>query len=104
MDVSPCYFPSAKRRVLANGQRLVRFDEGMESPLEEADESRLSELVTRGFDGLMRRSSPTTAPECSDVLLDRVLAAADGVPLIVDVRHLRAFRRARPVICTPNAA
>jgi D-beta-D-heptose 7-phosphate kinase/D-beta-D-heptose 1-phosphate adenosyltransferase len=103
--VSPRRFTCAKRRVLASGQMLVRFDEGTEAPLEPSDESRLSDRLTGGLDGVDAVIvSDYRAGVLSDVLLDRILAAADGVPLIVDARDPRRFRRARPAICTPNFA
>jgi D-beta-D-heptose 7-phosphate kinase/D-beta-D-heptose 1-phosphate adenosyltransferase len=101
--VSPRRFTCAKRRVLANGQMLVRFDEGTEAPLDQADESRLSDRLTGGLDEVDAVIvSDYRAGVLTDVVLDRILAAGDGVPLIVDARDPRRFRRARPAICTPN--
>ena len=95
----------AKRRVLANGQMLVRFDEGTEDALDGAEASRLSALLT---DGLAEMDAVIVSDYeggvVTDALVDRIAEAGKGIPLIVDARDPRRFRRARPAICTPNFA
>jgi D-beta-D-heptose 7-phosphate kinase/D-beta-D-heptose 1-phosphate adenosyltransferase len=101
--VSPRRVTCSKRRVLAEGQMIVRFDEGTEAPLEQSDERRLCRLAGEGLapvDAVI--VSDYGAGVLTDALLDRILARRKSVPLIVDARDPRRFRRARPDICTPN--
>lgn len=95
-----------KLRVLADGQYVVRFDEGSASLCDAETELRL-------FEGL-----ETALPECdvvvvsdygcgvlSDAMIARLrsLRAQWPKPLIIDSKQLERFRDAGATVVTPNA-
>jgi D-beta-D-heptose 7-phosphate kinase / D-beta-D-heptose 1-phosphate adenosyltransferase len=119
----------AKRRILASGQMLVRFDEGTLAPLAPA---RAGEVARRLREEGAAADAVVVADYRAGVMTDRVIAAlpgqpapagvaaadapalgaaADGlagvraggrVPVVVDAKDPRRYRGARALACTPN--
>jgi rfaE bifunctional protein kinase chain/domain/rfaE bifunctional protein nucleotidyltransferase chain/domain len=90
----------AKRRILADGHMLVRFDEGTEAPLDRDDERRLARAVAR-------QTRDADAVIASDygmgVITEAVAQSVQvGPPLIVDAKDPRRFRSIHPIACAPN--
>ena len=103
--VDPAVETLHKLRVLADGQYVVRFDEGESRDCSAAGRHRLLAHVEEGF------------PRCdlvvvadygygvaSDAVIDRLrsLRRARPVPLAVDAKEIARFRRAGATIVTPN--
>ncbi|MBW3652605.1 MAG: D-glycero-beta-D-manno-heptose 1-phosphate adenylyltransferase [Actinobacteria bacterium] len=95
----------AKRRVLAEGQMLVRFDEGMLSPLAPHLEGEVRSLLR---DGVAAVDAVVVADYGSGVMTDGVIKALAATrspgspPIVVDAKEPRRYRRARTFACTPN--
>ncbi|HLZ38940.1 MAG TPA: PfkB family carbohydrate kinase, partial [Mycobacteriales bacterium] len=95
----------AKRRVLAAGQMLTRFDEGDVRPLAKGCEDEL-------LDRLRSLAATADVVVLSDyaagLFTDRVrdglaeMLAALGVPTVVDARNLLRWAPVRPTAVTPN--
>lgn len=94
-----------KSRILANGQYVVRLDEGDTSHCSPAGQRRL----LRHLDDVFPRCDLVVISDygygaISDALLARLrtLRAARPGVLAVDSKQLRRFRRAGPTVITPN--
>jgi D-beta-D-heptose 7-phosphate kinase/D-beta-D-heptose 1-phosphate adenosyltransferase len=90
----------AKRRILAGGHMLLRFDEGTETPLDREDERRLAAAIAR-------QTRDADAVIASDygmgVITDAIADSLRGrPPLIVDAKDVRRFKGVHPIACTPN--
>lgn len=119
--VEPGRATVAKRRVVADGQVVFRFDEGSTAPVAPS----VSDALSR------RLAAQLTGPACPDVvmvsdygggtvtakvlacLVRLVGAAPDGaqpatrcprLPVVVDAHDLTRFAPLRPTLVTPNAA
>jgi D-beta-D-heptose 7-phosphate kinase/D-beta-D-heptose 1-phosphate adenosyltransferase len=93
----------AKRRILADGHMLARFDEGTEAPLDRRDEHRFAGIVaqqTRDADAVI--ASDYGMGVITEAVARRLPTADGGPPLVVDAKDLRPFRGVRPTACTPN--
>jgi D-beta-D-heptose 7-phosphate kinase/D-beta-D-heptose 1-phosphate adenosyltransferase len=93
----------AKRRILANGQMVVRFDEGTHGPLAEGEERRMATALTRQ----LRDADAVIVSDygygvVTDALVAGLASRRSTAPLVVDGRDVRRFRAARPAVCTPN--
>jgi D-beta-D-heptose 7-phosphate kinase/D-beta-D-heptose 1-phosphate adenosyltransferase len=93
----------AKRRVVADEQVLVRFDDGTEAPLDDDEERPLLRRLARA----LRDSDAVVASDyATGVITDRVARALrrrpEGRPVIVDARDLRRFAGVHPSACVPN--
>lgn len=94
-----------KLRILADGQYVVRFDEGDTRPCAQTAGAQLLATLERVFpqcDAVI--ISDYTYGVASDDLIDRLraLRAARPCVLVVDSKDLRRFRRAGATIVTPN--
>jgi D-beta-D-heptose 7-phosphate kinase/D-beta-D-heptose 1-phosphate adenosyltransferase len=95
----------AKRRILADGQMLVRVDEGTNAPLEPRDERRLAAALARQLEGVDAIVvSDYRCGVVSDTVLAELARRDTGLPLIVDAKDLRRLRSLRPTVCTPSFA
>src|SRR5512144_2930866 len=95
----------AKRRVLAAGQMLTRFDEGDVRPLAKGSEDELLDRVralaaTADVVVLSDYAAGLFTERVRDGLAE-VLAAL-GVPTVVDARNLLRWAPLRPTAVTPN--
>ncbi len=93
-----------KRRVVADGQILLRLDEGTTEPIDGATET---ELCQRLLDVAPTADVVVVCDYgCGTVTSDVVAALArcrSGLPvLVLDAKDPRAHRRLRPTVITPN--
>jgi D-beta-D-heptose 7-phosphate kinase/D-beta-D-heptose 1-phosphate adenosyltransferase len=100
--VAPARTTPAKRRILANGHLLARFDEGTEHALGPAEAASLCAVLAPAC----ARADVTIVSDyglgvLSDVVLE-ALARCSGAPLVVDGRDPRRLRAVRPAICAPS--
>jgi D-beta-D-heptose 7-phosphate kinase/D-beta-D-heptose 1-phosphate adenosyltransferase len=95
----------AKHRLLANGQLLMRVDQGTTGPLDEADEAR---LMARLRDKLVGCDLLIVSDYAYGNLTPRVIEflneRSPRVLLGVDSKNLRRFASVRPDIVKPNYA
>jgi D-beta-D-heptose 7-phosphate kinase / D-beta-D-heptose 1-phosphate adenosyltransferase len=87
-----------KTRIIAEGQYLVRVDEGETAPgrsLREAAEAALA-----GADGVVLSDYALGVLDAG--LIRRLAARRPAGPLVVDTKRLASFRRVRPTAVTPN--
>jgi D-beta-D-heptose 7-phosphate kinase / D-beta-D-heptose 1-phosphate adenosyltransferase len=93
----------AKQRVLADGQVLVRFDEGTEAPPEPDEEALVDAALARGM-GTARAVVVSDYGEgvVTDGLIEHVVRVTGDAPLIVDGHDPCRFRHARPAVCAPS--
>ena len=95
----------AKRRVLAEGQMLVRFDEGMRSPLAPDLEREVRSLLGAGVTSV---DAVVVADYGAGVMTDGVIetlgsrSSGSSPPIVVDAKEPRRYRRAHTFACTPN--
>jgi D-beta-D-heptose 7-phosphate kinase/D-beta-D-heptose 1-phosphate adenosyltransferase len=96
-----------KQRLVATGQLLLRFDEGTSEAIGAATEDALIadlERLLPNADGVV------VSDYAYGVLDERVLGVigelrrSHDIPLIVDARDLRRYRRLRPTATKPNYA
>jgi D-beta-D-heptose 7-phosphate kinase/D-beta-D-heptose 1-phosphate adenosyltransferase len=100
---SPRRRTSAKRRVLASGRMMLRFDEGTEGPAAPDERARMRVALaaaTAEADAVLLSDYGTGV--VTDDLVESVVRARGARPLVVDGRDPRRFRGARPVICVPS--
>ncbi|MCW3003944.1 MAG: rfaE [Conexibacter sp.] len=93
----------AKRRVLADGRMLLRFDEGTEGPAAAGEQARLQRAVVAAVaesDAVLLSDYGTGI--VTDELVETVVAARAGAPLVVAGRDPRRFRDARPPVCVAS--
>ncbi len=94
-----------KLRILADGQYVVRFDEGARRPLPEDIRARLLADLERAYPrcNLVVISDYGYGVAC-DPLIERLCAlrAARPQPLLVDSKELHRFRAAGATVVTPN--
>jgi D-beta-D-heptose 7-phosphate kinase/D-beta-D-heptose 1-phosphate adenosyltransferase len=93
----------AKRRIVADEQVLVRFDEGTEAPLDGDEERRLARRLARE----LRDADAVVASDYATGVITPGVARElrrrpEGRPLIVDAKDLRRFSDAYPTVCVPN--
>jgi D-beta-D-heptose 7-phosphate kinase / D-beta-D-heptose 1-phosphate adenosyltransferase len=93
----------SKRRIVADEQVLVRFDDGTEAPLDGEEEQRLSRLLARE----LRDADAVVASDyATGVITDHVVRELGrrphGRPLIVDARDLRRYSGLHATACVPN--
>jgi D-beta-D-heptose 7-phosphate kinase/D-beta-D-heptose 1-phosphate adenosyltransferase len=104
--VSPQRSTVTKRRVVADGQVLVRFDEGDCDPVDDALSQRLVralETAVRGVDALVVCDYGNGL--LTPALREAVVRLRPDLPLLVlDAHDLVPWRAARPDLVTPNAA
>jgi D-beta-D-heptose 7-phosphate kinase/D-beta-D-heptose 1-phosphate adenosyltransferase len=101
--VSPRRRTPAKRRILADGHMLVRFDDGTEAPLERDEERRLAGLVarqTRDADAVI--ASDYGMGVITEAVAHSLVGVVGGPPLVVDAKDPGRFRSVHPTACTPN--
>jgi len=97
----------AKRRVLADGQILVRYDEGDTTPLQAAEDRAVAEHLDRALDGA---AALVVCDYGGGTLGDAVRARIaerprGGVPLlVVDAHDLARWAEVSPTVVTPNVA
>src|SRR5579884_1186985 len=95
-----------KMRILADGQYVVRFDEGETRERAEAYAPRLVERLDEAY---ARADVVIVSDYCYGVLSDTLIARlcelrrSRRVPLIVDSKALRRFSLAGATVVTPNA-
>jgi D-beta-D-heptose 7-phosphate kinase / D-beta-D-heptose 1-phosphate adenosyltransferase len=94
-----------KLRILADGQYVVRFDEGATHAPSVATQQRL----LRGAEDALAQSDVVVVSDycygaLGEALIERVTAACarHDVPLVVDSKQLGRFRQAGATIVTPN--
>lgn len=94
-----------KLRILADGQYVVRFDEGATHAPSAATQQRL----LQGAEVALAQSDVVVVSDycygaLGEALVERVkaLCAQHGVPLIVDSKQLGRFRQAGATVVTPN--
>jgi rfaE bifunctional protein kinase chain/domain/rfaE bifunctional protein nucleotidyltransferase chain/domain len=93
----------AKRRVLAGGRMLLRFDVGTERPPSADEQSRIQAAVVTAVaaaDVVLLSDYGTGV--VTDELVETVVRARGGRPLVVAGRDPRRFRTARPAVCVPS--
>lgn len=95
----------AKQRVLADGQMVVRFDQGDTADSDEETQAALIERLRelwRAADAVIVSDYcyGVVTPAVLDVLA--ALQATEPRVLLVDSRHLERYRRARPTVVKPN--
>jgi D-beta-D-heptose 7-phosphate kinase / D-beta-D-heptose 1-phosphate adenosyltransferase len=94
-----------KLRILADGQYVVRFDEGMAQPLSPSVEQALIERLRAGF---AECSAVIVADYCYGVLSERViveigrLKEAHNRLVLVDSKNLPLYRGMTASVITPN--
>jgi rfaE bifunctional protein kinase chain/domain/rfaE bifunctional protein nucleotidyltransferase chain/domain len=101
--VSPRRQTCAKRRVLAGGRMLLRFDEGTERPPASDEQARMQAAIVAavaGSDAVLLSDYGTGV--VTDELVASVVRARGGRPLVVAGRDPRRFRDARPAVCVPS--
>jgi D-beta-D-heptose 7-phosphate kinase/D-beta-D-heptose 1-phosphate adenosyltransferase len=94
----------AKRRVVADGQILVRYDEGTPAPLESDEAGGLLGGLTAA---LGRVDAVVLSDYGNGIVSDDVIGAlsrAPCPPVIVDGRDPARFRHLRPALCAPSYA
>ncbi len=94
-----------KLRILADGQYVVRFDEGGRGPIAPAAERTLLASLEDCYPACdVVVVSDYGYGAASDALLARlgVLRAARPIPLVVDSKRLARFRALRATVVTPN--
>ena len=94
-----------KLRILADGQYVVRFDEGDTSRLSDASSARLLQALedaAEDCDAIL--ISDYTFGALTDAVLERLarIAERQDVPFIVDSKNLSRFARAGATVVTPN--
>jgi D-beta-D-heptose 7-phosphate kinase/D-beta-D-heptose 1-phosphate adenosyltransferase len=94
-----------KTRILADGQLVVRFDEGDTDPALTAAEP----LLVRALDDLLAETDVVLVSDygygaASDRAIERLQTQRDRWPrpLVVDAKDPRRFRGTRPTALTPN--
>ena|SRR5690348_9930189 len=96
---------SHKLRILADGQYVVRFDEGGRGDISPATERILIAHLEDAYPACdVVVISDYGYGTASDALLERLraLCAARPVPLVVDSKRLVRFRALRATVVTPN--
>jgi D-beta-D-heptose 7-phosphate kinase/D-beta-D-heptose 1-phosphate adenosyltransferase len=93
----------AKRRIVAGGQMVVRFDEGTEAPLDRDTERRLSSLLAHA----LRNADAVVASDyamgvVTDAVARELRSRAGAPPVIVDAKDPRRFRDLHPTACVPS--
>jgi D-beta-D-heptose 7-phosphate kinase/D-beta-D-heptose 1-phosphate adenosyltransferase len=89
----------AKTRILADGQYLVRVDEGRTAP----PARRLQGIVAEALDGADVLVVSDYGLGVLDDRLIRFLAERrPAMPVVVDAKRPARFRRVRPTVVTPN--
>ncbi|HSH21276.1 MAG TPA: PfkB family carbohydrate kinase, partial [Candidatus Caenarcaniphilales bacterium] len=94
-----------KRRVSAEGQLLVRFDEGSTEQISQATEARLLARLERLFRGV---DAVVVSDYAYGVLTPRVIASlaalqsAADLPIIVDAKDVTAYRGVGVTAAKPN--
>jgi D-beta-D-heptose 7-phosphate kinase / D-beta-D-heptose 1-phosphate adenosyltransferase len=92
-----------KRRLLADGQMLVRFDEGTVTPLATGLESAVaSALRERIGDADAVVVADYRAGVMTDAVIEALASAPRAAPVVVDGKDPRRLRRVRPLACTPS--
>ena len=93
----------AKRRVLADGQLLVRFDEAVDEPVRGDEEDAVATALARAAGEV---SAVVVSDYGAGLVTDRLVRASADIParLVIDAHDPRRFRRARPWLCTPSYA
>jgi rfaE bifunctional protein kinase chain/domain/rfaE bifunctional protein nucleotidyltransferase chain/domain len=93
---------AVKRRLMAAGQLVARYDEEDRSPIPE----RLARRLADRFQRLARHADVVVACDyAGGVFTDSVRAALRGFPLlVVDAHDLRPWARCRPSAVLPNYA
>jgi rfaE bifunctional protein kinase chain/domain/rfaE bifunctional protein nucleotidyltransferase chain/domain len=90
----------AKRRVLADGRMLLRFDEGTERPPARAEQARMRAAIGAAVarsDAVLLSDYGTGV--VTDELVESVVRARADRPLVVAGRDPRRFREARGLVC-----
>ena len=96
---------TAKTRVLARGQQVVRIDEEVESPLEGQDQERLiSAAVAALADADAVVLEDYNKGTLTEALIQAVMAAAHrrGLPVVVDPKFRNFFGYAGAAVFKPN--
>ncbi len=101
---SPERLTVVKQRVVAEGQILVRVDEGTTDPLGPEDEAALAHDLG---DAVARATVVVVSDYAGGVLTDRLVAALAELPrprgaLVVDAKDLRRHRGLRPTAVVPS--
>jgi D-beta-D-heptose 7-phosphate kinase/D-beta-D-heptose 1-phosphate adenosyltransferase len=97
----------AKERVIADGQMLVRFDNGSTGPIDSATENVLLERLSRGH---AKADAVIVSDYGYGILTPRVIAhlaalqARDPRVLLLDSKDLPAYREAGVTVAKPNFA
>jgi D-beta-D-heptose 7-phosphate kinase / D-beta-D-heptose 1-phosphate adenosyltransferase len=100
---SPLRRTCTKRRVLAGGRMLLRFDEGTEGPATARERARMRAALAGAVaeaDAVLL--SDYGAGVVTEDLVECVVRARGERSLVVDGRDPRRFREARPAICVPS--
>ncbi|CAN5232028.1 D-glycero-beta-D-manno-heptose-7-phosphate kinase [soil metagenome] len=97
----------SKSRVLADGQMVVRFDEGSVDPVDTAREREMLGVLDRLWPEvdaviISDYGYGVLVPAVIDALADR--QGRNPRLLIVDAKDLRAYRNAAPTVIKPNYA
>jgi D-beta-D-heptose 7-phosphate kinase / D-beta-D-heptose 1-phosphate adenosyltransferase len=100
---SPLRRTCAKRRVLAGGRMLLRFDEGTEGPTTPRERARMRASLAGAVaeaDAVLLSDYGTGV--LAEDLVQCVVRARGDRQLVVAGRDPRRFRDARPAICVPS--
>jgi D-beta-D-heptose 7-phosphate kinase / D-beta-D-heptose 1-phosphate adenosyltransferase len=92
-----------KRRILADGRMLLRFDEGTEGPAAPDEQARMQAAVVAAVadsDAVLLSDYGTGV--VTDELVDAVVRVRGRRPLVVAGREPARFRDARPAVCVSS--
>ncbi|MFN8075500.1 MAG: PfkB family carbohydrate kinase [Kineosporiaceae bacterium] len=102
----------AKRRILADGQVVFRFDEGSTTPLAPAAADEVSRRVAARLAGSSRPDVVLVSDYDGGTVTSRVLGCLEqllgarrpDLPVVVDAHDVARFAGLRPTLVTPNAS